>query len=78
MRVQLVGKKAVNFTNNSEEVVTGTSIYVAFPDENVEGLRTEKFFLKEGITLPKDTKLNDTIDLSFNMNGKVEAVFKAN
>ncbi len=78
MRVQLVGKKAVNFTNNSEEVVTGTSIYVAFPDENVEGLRTEKFFLKEGITLPKDTKLNDTIDLSFNMSGKVEAVFKAN
>lgn len=78
MRVQLVGKKAVNFTNNSEEVVTGTSIHVAFPDENVEGLRTEKFFLKEGITLPKDTKLNDTIDLSFNMNGKVEAVFKAN
>lgn len=78
MQVRLVGVQGIHFVNNNGEEVNGTNIFCAFPDENVEGLRTEKFFLKDGITLPKDTKLNDTIDISFNMKGKVEAIFKAN
>lgn len=78
MKAKLVGVQGIHFTNNSGEEISGTNIFCAFQDENVEGLRTEKFFLKDGVTLPKDTKLNDTIDLSFNMKGKVEMVFKAN
>lgn len=78
MQVQLVGVQHINFTNQSGEKIQGTNLFVAFGDENVEGLRTEKFFLKEGIALPKDTKLNDMLDLSFNHKGKIEAVYKAN
>ena len=78
MKAKLFGVQGIHFTNNNGEDVNGTNIFCAFQDENVEGLRTEKFFLKDGITLPKDTKLNDTIDISFNMKGKVEAIFKAN
>ena len=78
MKAKLVGVQGIHFTNNNGEKISGTNIFCAFQDENVEGLRTEKFFLKDGITLPKDTKLNDTIDLSFNMKGKVEMIFKAN
>lgn len=77
MRAKLVGVQGIHFTNNSGEEVNGTKIYCAFQDENVEGLRTADFFLKDGITLPKDTKLNDAIDISFNMKGKVEMIFKA-
>lgn len=78
MQAQLVGVQYVDFKNNSGETISGTNIFVAFKDENVEGLRTEKFFLKEGIALPKDTKLNSTLELSFNYKGKIEAVYKAN
>ena len=78
MKVQLLGVQGIHFTNNNGEEVIGTNIFCAFQDEHVEGLRTERLFLKDGITLPKDTKLNDTIDLIFNMKGKVEAIFKAN
>lgn len=78
MTVKLLGVKHIHFTNNNGEEINGTNIYCAFKDENVEGLRTEKFFLKEGITLPKDIKQNDTVELEFNMNGKVEKVLKAN
>lgn len=78
MQAKLVGVQAINFTNNSGEEVKGTNIFCTFVDENVQGLRTEKFFIKDGIALPKDTKLNDTIDISFNMKGKVERIFKAN
>lgn len=77
MKAKLVGVQEIHFTNNGEEI-NGTNIFCAFQDENVEGLRTEKFFLKNGITLPKEVKLNDTIDISFNNRGKVEMVFKSN
>ena len=77
MQVKIVGVQNVNFTNNSGEVIKGMNIFVGFKDENVEGLRTEKFFLKEGISLPKETKLNDTIDLSFNHKGRIEMINKA-
>ncbi len=78
MLVRLIGVQNINFTNNIGEEINGTNIFCAFEDENVEGLRAEKFFLKSGIVLPKDTKLNDTIDLAFNMKGKVEAISKVN
>ena len=74
MKAKLVGVQDIHFTNNSGEEISGTNIFCAFQDENVEGLRTEKFFIKDGIALPKDTKLND---ISFNMKGKVEMIFKA-
>jgi len=75
MQAKLVGVQHVNFTNNSGETITGTNIFCAFKDENVEGLRTDKFFLKEGIKLP-DCKINDALEISFNMKGRVEAVSK--
>lgn len=76
MQVKLVGVQLINFTNNNGDTISGTNIFCAFKDENVEGLRTEKFFLKDGIKLP-DCKLNDALDIAFNMKGKVEAVYKA-
>ena len=78
MKVKLIGVQGIHFTNNNGEEISGTNIFCAFQDENVEGLRTEKFFLKNGITLPKETKLNDTIDINFNMKGKVEMISKSN
>lgn len=76
MQVKLVGVQHVNFTNNAGETINGTNIFCAFKDANVEGLRTEKFFLKNGINLP-DCKINDTIEISFNMKGKVDMLYKA-
>lgn len=78
MKAKLLGVQKVNFTNNNNEVISGTNIFVAFPDEAVEGVRTEKYWLKEGINLPKDTKLNDMLDISFDRKAKVEMIFKAN
>ncbi len=76
MQAKLLGVMKVNFTNNQNEAVQGLNIFVAFQDENVEGLRAEKFFLKDTIALPKDTKINDVIDIVFNFKGKIEAINK--
>lgn len=77
MLAKLLGTSEVHFTDNNGRTVDGMNIYTAFQDENTNGYKVDKFFLKEGISLPKDTKLNDTIDLSFNMKGKVEKISKA-
>lgn len=78
MKAKLLGVQKVGFTNNNGEVISGVNIFVAFPEENVDGVRTEKYWLKDGINLPKDTKLNDVIDISFDRKAKVEMIFKAN
>lgn len=78
MKVKILGIQKIGFTNNNGEVISGTNLFVAFPEENVDGLRTEKFWIRDGINLPKDTKLNDMLDICFDRKGKVEMIFKAN
>lgn len=76
MQARLLGVQRIQFTNSNGENIAGMNIYCAYADENVQGEKASKFFLKEGIALPKDTQLNDTIELSFNMRGKVELISK--
>lgn len=76
MQAKLLGVMKVGFTNAQNEEVKGCNVFVAFQDENVDGLRTEKFFLKDNIALPKETKINDVIDIVFNFKGKIEAINK--
>lgn len=46
MQAKLLGFMGVDFTNKDGEQIVGMNIFAAFKDENVHGLRTEKFFLK--------------------------------
>ena len=77
MEAKLIGVMGVDFSNNQGEKIQGTNIFVAFKDENVQGLRTEKFFLKSDIDIPDQTKVNDTLNLVFNHKGKIESLSKA-
>lgn len=76
MQVKLVGVMPVNFSNSNGEKISGTNLFVAFKDENVQGMRTEKFFVKEEITLPEQTKINDILEISFNHKGRIESIMK--
>ena len=74
MQAKLLGFMGVDFTNKDGEQIVGMNIFVAFKDENVHGLRAEKFFLKEGISLPEQVKVNDTLEISFNYKGKIKSI----
>lgn len=76
MQAKLLGFMGVDFTNKDGEQIVGMNIFAAFKDENVHGLRTEKFFLKEGISLPEQVKIYDTLEISFNYKGKIESITK--
>lgn len=51
-------------------------VIVTAEKQNYYWLKTEKFFIRPEIKL-SDRKLNDIIDVSFNMKGKVEMVYEA-
>lgn len=77
MRVTLVGYQPIDFTNGEGERINGSNIFTNFKDTNVDGFRTGKFFLREGISLPKDVKLNDEIEISFDYKARIEKIQKA-
>lgn len=77
MQAKIVGTQRLEFTNSNGDSIKGVNIFTVYPEENVDGLRADKFFLKDGMNLPKDVKLNDTIDISFNRKGKIEMICKA-
>ena len=74
---KLLGYRYLQFTNKERELIKGLNIYTAYKHPDVEGFCVQKFFLKDGISLPEGVKLNDTIKIHFNMNGKVEMISKA-
>lgn len=76
MEVKLLGVQDISFKDSEGRSIVGTNIFCGYADENVQGIRTDKFFLKEGIDLPKDTKLNEILNISFNQKGKVESIEK--
>lgn len=78
VKARLIGTQEIGFLNSSTgERIEGVNIYTAFQADGVDGLRTEKFFLKESISLPKDIKINDMIEIAFNYKGKIESIQKA-
>lgn len=78
MRAKVLGVQPIHFTNNSGEPINGTNLFIAFSDENCKGLKADKVFVREEITLPKDLKLNEDVELSFNYKGKLESIIKVN
>lgn len=76
MQVKLVGVMPVDFSNSNGERICGNNLFVAFKDENVQGMRTEKFFVKDEVMLPEQIKINDVLDISFNHKGKIESITK--
>ena len=76
MIVNVVGKSKVDFSNASGEIIRGTTLYVTHIVDNVEGLKAEKFFIKESISC-NDVNVGDNIEIFFNQRGKVDTIRKS-
>lgn len=49
MKVTVLGQREVNFPDKETgEYISGTSIYVCYPDEGVKGCTVNKIFIKSG------------------------------
>ncbi len=74
MRVVPVGTKVLDFVTKEGTRIVGTNLYVTYPEEGVEGLKVEKFFINSSISLPSNFAIGSAVDVFFNMRGKVEAI----
>jgi hypothetical protein len=74
MIVQVIGKQALDFTTKEGQLIKGTNLYVAYKEENTEGLKADRFFVRDGVVIPKEMKINDKLDIGFNNRGKIEAI----
>ena len=74
MVVQVIGKQHLDFTTREGQSVKGTNLFVAYKAENIEGLKADKIFVRDGISIPKEMKMNDKLDISFDNRGKIEAI----
>lgn len=75
MKAILVGYRDVNFTNkDTGEVISGQSIFIEYEDFNVHGLATTKIFLPSDMRLTPAPSLPTTVNIEFNMRGKVQSI----
>ena len=68
-----MGKMELDFKAADGKAIKGTNLYIAFSSSNVEGLKTDKVFVKPEIQMPT-VNIGDELDLSFDMNGKIDKV----
>lgn len=73
MKVTLLGYKVLDFKSSDNTDVKGTQAFVSYEEEGVIGCRTDKFFFKDGISIPAIAP-GDTLDITFNRHGKPESI----
>lgn len=70
MKVTLLGFKSVDFPNDRGERVQGITLFIAYPDENVVGVATEKKFIGQtvfdGFGISAE-QLADSIDMAIDV-----------
>lgn len=77
MHVNLIGFQNIDFVSDDGSNVKGTNLFISFSDDAVIGLKTGKFFIRPHISLPAFTP-PETLDMTFDMKGRVLAVVKVN
>jgi hypothetical protein len=75
MTVTVLGYAPAKFTaKDTGELIHGTDVYVAYPEEKVTGLESCKFFFAKRVQIPEGFKPNCTAEIHFNRYGKVDRV----
>lgn len=72
MQAVAYGVQELDFTNDQGERVQGTRLFIGYRDEKVLGQRTEKLFVKKGFPLPKELVPGAVIELSFDINKRLD------
>lgn len=74
MKHTLLGLKKVSFTAADGKVVDGTTLYVAYDADGVEGMATDKLFVTAAKMPKKDLVVGNDLDIFFNRFGKVDSI----
>ena len=70
MKMKLYGVQKLDFTTKEGNRISGTNLFVAYSDPNVQGVKTDKVFINTSISLPNALKAGMEIEIMFDMKGK--------
>lgn len=72
-KLKIMGIRWVDMKTDDNRNITGYSLYVAFPAENVEGLQTAKLFVSASLwsALSHRPVVNEEVIVFYNRSGKV-------
>lgn len=60
------------FLNDAGERIQGARLYIGYQDEHVTGQKTDRLFLKKGFAIPKELVPNAVVELSFDINKRLD------
>lgn len=78
MKVSVLGIRPVNFTASDGRAVAGSTLYIGYETDGVDGMAAEKIFVSAEKLPKKAIVPGSDIEIIFNMKGKVEAVVDKN
>lgn len=70
----VIGKRPVSFKSDDGKDVIGTTLYLGYEEENVDGMAVDKVFISAAKMPKKDIVVGTEVDVVFNRRGKVEAI----
>lgn len=70
----VLGKKSVSFTASDGKEITGTTLYLGYEAEGVEGMAADKVFISAAKMPKKEILVGSDVDVLFNRYGKVETI----
>lgn len=73
MKVIVHGIKTLDFKANDNSTIKGTQLFISYEEDGVVGQRTDKLFLKDGVSIPSIAPGN-VLDVTFNRHGKPESI----
>lgn len=73
MVVKVIGIQELDFETKQGERIQGTNLFTEYPDDYVEGIRCEKFFVRRSIDC-KNVKINSYYDITFDRRGKLAKI----
>jgi len=74
MRHTVLGLKPVSFTAADGKVIEGTTLYVAYDADGVEGMAADKIFVTTAKMPKSNIVVGADIDIYFNRFGKVDSI----
>ena len=80
MKVEIVGIQGVDYVSRkTNKQVTGTTLHVTYPRDNVEGVVCESIFVSSRSSIDlSGIHVGDIVDLSYNRYGSVESLCPVN
>lgn len=78
MKVSILGVRPVQFTASDGRLVAGSSLYIGYESEGVNGMAAEKIFVSAEKLPKKPIVPGSDVEIVFNMRGKVEAIITEN